>query len=65
VTQTFAGLAVSLLSGSAAGSALAGLVVQGHGSAPAFLLGAVPPALAAVLTRLTIARSAAGSRAAA
>jgi predicted MFS family arabinose efflux permease len=59
VTQTFAGLAVSLLSGSAVGSALAGLVVQGHGSGPAFLLGAVPPALAAVLVRLTIARSAA------
>jgi hypothetical protein len=39
--------------------------VQGHGSGPAFLLGAVPPALAAVLTRLTIARSAVGSTAAA
>jgi predicted MFS family arabinose efflux permease len=64
VTQTFAGLAVSLLCGSAAGSALAGMVVQGHGSGPAFLLGAVPPALAAVLTRLTIARSAVGSTAA-
>jgi hypothetical protein len=33
-------------------------VVQGHGSGPAFLLGAAP-LLAAVLTRLTIGRSAA------
>jgi predicted MFS family arabinose efflux permease len=65
VTQTFAGLAVALLGGSAVGSALAGLVVQGQGPGPAFLLGAVPPALAAVLTRLTIARSGAASTAAA
>jgi predicted MFS family arabinose efflux permease len=58
VTQTFAGLAVALLGGSAVGSALAGLVVQAHGPATALLLAAVPPALAAVLVRLTIVRSA-------
>jgi predicted MFS family arabinose efflux permease len=59
VTQTFAGLAVALLGGSAVGSALAGLVVQAHGPAAAFLLGAVPPALAAVLVGLTVVRRAA------
>jgi predicted MFS family arabinose efflux permease len=56
VTQTFAGLAVALLGGSAAGSALAGLVVQAHGPAAAFVLGAVPPALAAVVVGVTIVR---------
>ena len=58
VTQTFAGLAVCLLGGSAAGSALAGLVVEAHGSAWAFALGGVPPAAAAVLVAVTLARSA-------
>ena len=65
VAQTFAGLAVAFLAGAAAGAALAGLVVQARGPAPAFLLGAVPPALAAVVVGLTIARSEAASRAAA
>ena len=59
VTQTFAGLAVALLGGAAAGSALAGLVVQAHGPAAAFLVGAVPPALAAVVVAVTIGRRAA------
>jgi len=59
VTQTFAGLAVALLGGAATGSALAGLVVQEHGVAPAFLLGAVPPALAAAVVAVTIGRRAA------
>ena len=59
MTQTFAGLAVALLGGAAAGSALAGLVVQAHGPAPAFLLGAVPPALAAVVVAAHIGRRAA------
>ena len=59
VTQTFAGLAVALLGGAAAGSALAGLVVQAHGPAAAFLLGAVPPALAAAVVAVTIGRRAA------
>jgi predicted MFS family arabinose efflux permease len=59
VTQTFAGLAVALLGGSAAGSALAGLVVQAHGAPAAFLLGAVPPALAAAVVAVTIGRRAA------
>ncbi|HEV7655800.1 MAG TPA: MFS transporter [Mycobacteriales bacterium] len=62
VAQTFAGLAVAFLGGSATGSALAGLVVQAHGPGTAFLLGAVPPALAAVLVGLTIARSVAVPR---
>jgi predicted MFS family arabinose efflux permease len=65
VTQTFAGLAVALLGGSAVGSALAGLVVQAHGPATAFRLGAVPPVLAAVLVGVTIVRSAAAARPAA
>jgi predicted MFS family arabinose efflux permease len=59
VTQTFAVLSVAFLSGAAVGSALAGLVVQAYGPAPAFLLGAVPPALAAVLIGLTVVRRAA------
>ena len=59
VTQTFAGLAVALLGGAAAGSALAGLVVQAHGPAAAFLVGGVPPALAAVVVAVTIGRRAA------
>jgi predicted MFS family arabinose efflux permease len=50
---------VAFLSGAAVGSALAGLVVQAYGPAPAFLLGAVPPALAAVLIGLTVVRRAA------
>ena len=58
VAQTFAGLAVALLGGSAAGSTLAGLVVEARGPAAAFLLGAVPPVLAAVLTGSVLARSA-------
>ena len=59
VTQTFAGLAVALLGGSAVGSALAGQVVQAQGPAVAFLLGGVPPVLAAVVVGVTIARRAA------
>jgi predicted MFS family arabinose efflux permease len=58
VTQTFAGLAVALLGGSAAGSALAGLVVEAHGPAAAFAVGALPPALAAGLVAVSLARSA-------
>jgi MFS family permease len=59
VTQTFAGLAVALLGGSAAGSALAGLVVQAHGPSVAFAIGGVPPVLAAVVVGVTIVRRAA------
>jgi predicted MFS family arabinose efflux permease len=59
VTQTFAGLAVALLGGSAAGSALAGVVVQAHGPAAAFLAGGVPPLLAAAVVAVTIVRRAA------
>lgn len=58
VTQTFAGLTLALLAGAAAGSALAGLVVEASGPAAAFAVGAVPPALAAGLAALTLARSA-------
>jgi predicted MFS family arabinose efflux permease len=57
VTQTFAGLNVALLGGSAAGSALAGLVVETRGPAAAFLLGAVPPLLAAGVLGVSLARS--------
>ena len=49
VTQTFAGLTVFLLGGAALGSALAGAVVDARGPAAAFALGAVPPALAALV----------------
>jgi MFS family permease len=64
VTQTFAVLSVAFLSGAAAGSAPAGLVVQAYGPRWAFLLAAVPPALAAVIVGLTIARRAAAPTAA-
>jgi MFS family permease len=59
VTRTFAGLAVALLAGAAAGSALAGLVVQEHGPAAAFLVSGVPLALAAAVVGVTIGRRAA------
>jgi MFS family permease len=59
VTQTFAVLSVAFLTGAAAGAAPAGLVVQTYGPSWAFLLAAVPPALAAVLIGVTIARRAA------
>jgi predicted MFS family arabinose efflux permease len=58
VTQTFAVLSVAFLSGAAAGSAPAGLVVQAYGPSLAFLLAAVPPGLAAVVVGVTIARRA-------
>ena len=58
VTQTFAGLNVALLGGAAAGSAMAGLVVEEHGPAAAFLLGGLPPLLAAGLVAVSLARSA-------
>ncbi len=59
VTQTFAGLAVALLGGAAAGSALAGLVVQARGPAAAFLVGGIPLCLAAAVVAVTIGRRAA------
>jgi predicted MFS family arabinose efflux permease len=54
VTQTFAGLAVALLGGSAIGSALAGSVVQARGPGTAFALGAAPPALAALVVAVAL-----------
>lgn len=57
VAQTFAGLTVSLLGGAALGSALAGAVVETRGPATAFALGAVPPALAALVVAATLRRS--------
>ena len=57
VTQTFAGLNVALLGGAAAGSALAGVVVEEHGPAAAFLIGAVPALLAAAVVAVSLARS--------
>jgi hypothetical protein len=56
VTQTFAGLTVFLLGGSALGSALAGAVVDARGPATAFALGALPPALAALVVLLGLVR---------
>jgi predicted MFS family arabinose efflux permease len=56
VAQTFAGLAVALLGGSAAGSSLAGVVVETRGPPAAFALGAIPPALAALVVGLTLVR---------
>ena len=64
MTQTFAVLSVAFLSGAAAGSAPAGLVVQAYGPSWAFLLAAVPPALAAVIVAVTMARKAAAPSAA-
>jgi MFS family permease len=58
VAQTFAGLNIALFGGSAVGSALAGAVVDADGPATAFLVGAVPPALAAALIGSVLARSA-------
>ncbi|HEX6755889.1 MAG TPA: MFS transporter [Mycobacteriales bacterium] len=55
ITQTFAGLTVSLLGGAAIGSALAGAVVEAQGPDAAFALGAVPPALAAAAILLGVA----------
>ena len=57
VTQTFAGLAVFLLGGAALGAALAGAVVDARGPAAAFALGAVPPALAALVVLGLVRRS--------
>jgi predicted MFS family arabinose efflux permease len=56
VAQTFAGLAVALLGGSAVGSSLAGVVVETRGPPTAFALGAVPPAVAALVVGLTLVR---------
>ena len=64
VTQTFAVLSVAFLSGAAAGSAPAGLVVQAYGPSWAFLLAAVPPALAAVIVAVTMVRRVAAPSAA-
>ena len=64
VAQTFAGLTVFLLGGGALGSALAGSVVEASGPRTAFLLGALPPALAAVVLGLAVARRPARPRAA-
>jgi hypothetical protein len=65
VAQVFAGLTVALLGGAALGSALAGAVVQSRGPAAAFALGAVPPALAAVVVALGLLRPAGRARVAA
>lgn len=56
VTQTFAGLTVSLLGGAALGSALAGAVVDARGPGAAFALGAVPAALAALVVTVGLVR---------
>jgi len=56
VAQTFAGLAVALLGGSAAGTSLAGVVVETRGPPAAFALGAIPPALAALVVGLALVR---------
>ncbi|HZB48660.1 MAG TPA: hypothetical protein VE547_06155, partial [Mycobacteriales bacterium] len=56
VTQTFAGLTVSLLGGAALGSALAGAVVDAHGPDAAFALGAVPAAVAALVVVVGLVR---------
>jgi len=47
---------VFLLGGSALGAALAGSVVEASGPRTAFLLGALPPALAAVVLGLAVTR---------
>lgn len=67
VAQTFAGLTVFLLGGAALGSALAGAVVDARGPGTAFALGALPPALAALVIGLGLVRrrTAPGVRAAA
>lgn len=54
VAQTFAGLTVALLGGAAAGSALAGAVVEARGPDAAFVLGAAPPALAAAVIAVAL-----------
>jgi predicted MFS family arabinose efflux permease len=56
VARTFAGLAVALLGGSAAGSSLAGVVVETRGPPAALALGAIPPALAALVVGLALVR---------
>jgi predicted MFS family arabinose efflux permease len=56
VAQTFAGLTVALLGGSAAGSAVAGAVVEARGADAAFAIGAVPALLGAAVVALALRR---------
>ncbi len=61
VTQTFAGLTVSLLGGAAIGAALAGAVVEARGPGAAFALGAAPAALGALVVAVFLVRGTPGS----